>query len=193
MARPKEFDREEVLEKAMTTFWRYGYEGTSMQNLVESMGINRGSLYDTFGDKRALFNFAIAHYENTRMKDLVACLKVPGASKPAIVALFNSLVEQSNREPKNCGCFVTNTAIELCPQDEDTAKRIRADLSNIATAFKKTLINAREKGEISNEGDLDAISQYLTSSMQGLRVMVKVNQEPEFLKNIVRVILLVLK
>ena len=192
VARHKEFDREEVLEKAMTTFWRYGYEGTSMQNLVASMGINRGSLYDTFGDKRALFQSAIAHYENTRMKELVAYLKAPGASKPAIVDLFNSLVEQSNRDQESCGCFLTNTAIELCPQDADTAKRIRTNLKNIEKAFKKTLINAREKGEISNEGDLDAISQYLTSSIQGLRVMVKVNQEPEFLKNIVRVILLVL-
>jgi TetR/AcrR family transcriptional repressor of nem operon len=60
MARHKEFERQQALEKAMETFWRYGYEGTSIQNLVESMGINRGSLYDTFGDKRSLFLAAIA-------------------------------------------------------------------------------------------------------------------------------------
>ena len=71
MARHKEFEREVVLEKAMATFWRYGYEGTSVQTLVENMGINRGSIYDTFGDKRSLFLAAIQHYNEAVVKKLL--------------------------------------------------------------------------------------------------------------------------
>ncbi len=79
MARHKKFEREEVLGKAMETFWRYGYQGTSIQDLLENMGINRGSLYDTFGNKRSLFLAAIAHYDET-----VSKMRSP-VSKPLIL------------------------------------------------------------------------------------------------------------
>ena len=193
MARHKEFDKEEVLEKAMTTFWRYGYEGTSMQNLVTNMGINRGSLYDTFGDKRSLFLAAIAHYENTIMRNIVASLEAPGASKGAIVQLFHNLADTIAEDAECRGCFLTNTAIELCPHDADTANRIAVNLQKVEKAFKKALSKARAKGEISDKQDLDSLAQYLTSSIQGLRVMSKVNRQPEYLNNIIRVILLVLE
>lgn len=192
MARQKQFDKEEVLEKAMKTFLRFGFEGTSMQDLTESMGINRGSLYDTFGDKRSLFEAAIAHYENTIMREMVAGLKAPGASKSAIISLFYSLIDDSVNDEHRCGCLITNTAIELCPHDTDALRRITVNLKIIERAFHKALVNAQNKGEISIQHELNGIAQYLTSSIQGLRVIAKVNREPELLKNIVKVTLSVL-
>ena len=189
MARHKQFDKEEVLAKAMTTFWRYGYEGTSMQTLVQNMGINRGSLYDTFGDKRALFLAAIAHYENTVMKEMVAILEAPGASKTAIVELFENLIDRAIKDRECFGCLITNTAIELCPHDADTAKRIATNLQRVEQAFKKALKTAQKKGEISLDCNLDGMAQYLTVSLQGLRVISKVNRQPELLRNVVEVIL----
>lgn len=192
MARQKEFDREAVLEKAMDTFWRFGFEGTSIQTLVESMGINRGSLYDTFGDKHSLFEAAITHYEKTKMQDMVDYLQEFGASKLAIINMFNHLIDQSISDQKPRGCFLTNTAIELCPHNPKIAKKVVMNLKIIEKAFYKVLVNAQEKGEISTKQDLNSIAQYLTSSLQGLRVISKINQEPEFLNNVVKVTLSVL-
>ena len=192
MARHKKFDKEEVLEKAMLTFWRYGFEGTSIQDLVNSMGINRGSLYDTFGDKRSLFLAALVRYENTVMKKMIACLEVPEASKPAIVELFYSIVNSTIEDKEFRGCFLTNTAIEMCPHNEDLVNLISADLKLFEKAIKKALVKAQEKGEISLTKNLDSIAQYLVSSLQGLRVMSKVNLSSQSLFNVVEVTLSVL-
>lgn len=192
MARHKKFDQEEVLEKAMITFWRHGFEGTSIQDLVNTMGINRGSLYDTFGDKRSLFVAAIILYENTIFKRMIACLEVPNASKPAIKELFYSIVEGSLEDKEFRGCFLTNTAIELCPQDEEVVKLIRADVQLFENSLKKVLVKAQEKKEISPAKNVDNLAQYFVSSLQGLRVISKVGLEPQFLYNVVGIILSVL-
>ena len=192
MARQKEFAKEEVLEKAMTTFWRFGFEGTSMQSLVKNMGISRSSLYETFGDKHSLFAAAITHYENTRMRNMLACLQKLGASKSTIVELFASLIDESINDREFRGCFLTNTAIELCHHAPDTAARIASNLQTLEKAFYQVLLTAQEQAEIPPDKDLKAIAKYLTSSIQGLRVMAKLNQEPEDLKNIVKITLSVL-
>lgn len=192
MARKKEFDREEVLAKAMMTFWHYGYEGTSMQNLVESMGINRGSLYDTFGDKRSLFLNAIAYYEQTIIKQMLAALKQEDSSKQAIINLFRDLVEKMTEHECCYGCLITNTAIELCPHDLETQSQIDTNFCNVANAFQQALNRARAKGEIAKDRDIPSIAQYLTSSLQGLQVIAKVKRDRETLDNIVNIILSVL-
>ena len=189
MARTKAFDREEVLTKAMQTFLRHGFEGTSMQTLVETMGINRGSLYDTFGDKRTLFLAAIAHYESTIVRDTLGCLLAPDADKQTIVDLFHGLVETMARETDCYGCLMTNTAVELCPHDEEAKGRLKVHFASIAGAFKHALTNARSKEEISGDRDLDSIAQYLTIGLQGLRVFAKVNRDRQTLDNVVEVIL----
>ncbi|MEM9274803.1 MAG: TetR/AcrR family transcriptional regulator [Cyanobacteria bacterium P01_F01_bin.143] len=192
MARKKEFDKEEVLAKAMNTFWRYGYEGTSMQLLVETMGINRGSLYDTFGDKRSLFQSAIAHYEQTVVEKTIAALKMPDADKQTIINLFQDLVTRSLEEQNCYGCLITNTAIELCPDDAETQKTINHNFRCITQALEKALSQAQAKGQIKRDPDIACLASYLTCSLQGLRVVAKVNRDRETLNNIVKVILSVL-
>ena len=192
MARTKEFDKQKVLTKAMYAFLRYGYEGTSMQTLVSTMGINRGSLYDTFGDKRSLFLAAIAHYEATIVKDTIACLMQPEADKQTIISLFRGLVVDMAKEENCYGCLMTNSAVELCPHDAEAKIKIDTYLKQIARAFNRVLKQALAKGEIKGDSDLDAIAHYLTSSWQGLRVMGKVNRDPQTLNKIVDVILSVL-
>ena len=192
MARTKEFDREEVLTKAMYAFLQHGYEATSMQTLVSTMGINRGSLYDTFGDKRSLFLAAIAHYEETIVKDTIASLMTADAGKQTIIDLFRSLVARMAKEEKCYGCLMTNTAVELCPNDAEAKSRIKTHFGQIARAFKQTLVKAQAKGEIDSQQDLDSMANYLTSNLQGLRVMGKVNRDFATLNSIVDVILSVL-
>ena len=192
MARKKEFDKEEVLTKAMYAFLHHGYEGTSMQTLVSAMGINRGSLYDTFGDKRALFLAAIAHYESTIVKDTIVCLMTPDAGKQTIVDLFRGLVAAMAKEDNCYGCLMTNSAVELCPHDAEAKTRIDTHFCSMANAFKQALTKAVAKKEIKSDRDLDSIAKYLTCSLQGLRVMGKVNRDPQTLNSIIDIILSVL-
>ncbi len=192
MARTKEFDKEEVLTKAMYTFLQHGYEGTSMQTLVSTMGINRGSLYDTFGDKRSLFLAAIAHYEATIVKDTIGSLMNPDAGKQTIIDIFRGLAVTMARETNCYGCLITNTAVELCPDDGETKSKIDTCFGQMARAFRQTLKLAQDRGEIASDCNIDAIADYLTSSLQGLRVMGKVNRDRSTLNNIVDVILSVL-
>lgn len=192
MARKKEFDKEEVLTKAMYAFLHHGYERTSMQALVSAMGINRGSIYDTFKDKHSLFLAAIAHYELTVVKNTIGSLMAADASKQTIMDLFRGLVITMAKEENCYGCLITNSAVEMCSHDVEAKNQIELQFCQIVKAFKHALSKAQTQGEISNNMDIDAMAKYLTSSLQGLRVMGKVNRDPKALNGIVDIILSVL-
>lgn len=192
MARHKEFNQDEVLEKAMDTFWRYGYEATSVQDLVDNMGINRGSLYDTFGDKRSLFQAAIAHYEEKVVKRAIARLEAPDASKDAIRAHFYDALQCALQDQECKGCLVTNAAVELAAHDPQARDRIVACFQRIEQALHSALVQAQAKGEISNQHDPKTLAHFLLGCLQGLRVTAKVSPDREVLEDIVKVALSVL-
>jgi TetR/AcrR family transcriptional repressor of nem operon len=192
MARHKEFNQQDALEKAMETFWQHGYEGTSIQDLVKSMGINRGSLYDTFGDKHSLYLAAIAHYDETIVQKIVNRLESPDASKQVIMDYFDELVERALDDQTRCGCFMTNAAVELCPHDTEATKRIQTNLQRIENAFYHVLECSKAKGELKSNKDPKTLAHYLTCLLQGLRVTAKVNPKREVLKDIVQVALSIL-
>ncbi|MEM9006865.1 MAG: TetR/AcrR family transcriptional regulator [Cyanobacteria bacterium P01_F01_bin.86] len=191
MARSKTFDRETVLAKAMDVFWAKGYESTSMQDLVEAMGIHRGSLYDTFKDKRHLFLAAIAHYNTAIVQESIAPLQVPGASRPAIERYLIAFAENA-ADPHQRGCMITNSIIELAAHDPEVATSLHRGLRLVEDAFYRALGRAQDKGEIAPHRDLRSLSQYLTSSLQGLRVTAKVNHDREALRQVAQLILQVL-
>ncbi|NER84848.1 MAG: TetR/AcrR family transcriptional regulator [Leptolyngbya sp. SIO1D8] len=192
MARPKAFDREAVLSKAMEVFWEKGYEATSMQDLVDAMGIHRGSLYDTFQDKRHLFLEAIAHYNTTVTKVAIAHLQAPGASRSAIEKHLMVFAEEAATDPHRRGCLMTNSIVELAIHDPEVATSLRRSLRTVEDAFCRALGRAQDKGEIAPDKDIHALAQYLTSSLQGLRVMSKVNPDREALVQVAQLTLAVL-
>ncbi|MBO9998811.1 MAG: TetR/AcrR family transcriptional regulator [Cyanobacteria bacterium SID2] len=186
MARHKEFDRQEALEKAMEVFWRYGYEGTSIRDLIGHMGIHRGSLYDTFGDKRSLFSEALNCYDRVVVSTAVECLETPEASLSSITRFFERIVEISILDRDRKGCFLVNSAVEVCPHDPELAKLIAANFEKIERSFLKALKKAEAKGEISQDRDLKVLAKYLTSSLQGLRVTAKIHPDRKTLSQIAR-------
>lgn len=185
MARPKAFTRETVLSKAMALFWRKGYEATSVQDLVEATGINRGSLYDTFEGKRQLFLAAIDHYVKTVVIPTVKALEAPGVGRAAIEAHFYRVLEQSITDAQRRGCLMTNTVVELAPHDGEVAQRLKHGLQRVEDAFYTALVRACNSGEIRANADLRGLARYLTASMQGLRVMAKVNPDLDALTPVV--------
>src|SRR5713226_2211779 len=113
MARQKEFDREETLHKAMEVFWSRGYEAASIRDLVKHMGINRQSLYDTFGDKHALYLQALDRYCEVQSRKLFELLERPGSVKKNLRELFEGVVEKALRDRERRGCFMGNAMSEL--------------------------------------------------------------------------------
>ncbi len=189
MARPREFERDVVLDRAMRVFWSRGYQATSIQHLVDRMGIQRGSLYATFGDKRTLFFAAIERYDRVVTAKLLAALDGPASGKDAIRAFFRLKVELALEPSRPRGCLVTNSATELASRDRGTTSRVGAVLTKIEAAFHCAVVRAQKAGEIDRARDARALARFLTSSAQGLSVMAKTIPERAVLEDIVDVVL----
>lgn len=173
----------------MQVFWEKGYEATSMQDLVLAMGINRGSLYDTFRDKRQLFLAAIAHYSDTLVKQATDRLQTPGAARQAIEEYFEDLVDCIVNSPCCRGCLMTNSIVELSSHDPEIAASLKKTLIRLEDSFYTALVRARDRQEISSAQDLRSLARYLTASAQGLQVISKVDPDPHSLRDIVKTIM----
>ncbi len=189
MARHKAFDPNAALVKALEVFWRQGYEGTSMQDLVAHMGISRSSLYDTFGDKRALFLAVLAYYEKEIASQLLAPLQQPGPARKQIEQVFRLAIDMAVNDRLRQGCLICNTAVELGAHDRDIAGRVASNFARIEAAFASALIHAYTTGEIKTHYQPRALARYLTNSLIGLRVMAKVLPSRATLDEIVDVTL----
>ena len=189
MARPREFECDVVLDRAMKLFWSRGYAATSIRHLVERMDIQRGSLYGAFGDKRALFFAAIERYDRVMTSRLLATLDAPGSGLEAIRRFFRLRVEAAQERGRPRGCLVTNSAAELGSRDRATASRIGATLGRIEAAFHRAVVRAQQAGEIDPARDARALARFLTSSAQGLSVMAKASPDRATLDDIVRITL----
>lgn len=177
----------------MDLFWRQGYEATSVHELLEEMGIGRGSLYDTFGDKRALFLAALDRFEETRARQAEEVLTGSAPALEGIRRLFESAVENlTSYEPRR-GCLLANTAVELAPHDEEIAHRISRYVERTEEAFERTLARARSGGEIPTDRDVRELANFLVNTLHGLRVLAKTGVDRAVLEDAVRVALRALR
>jgi len=126
MPRPRTFDREDVLDRALETFWCQGYEATSMQDLVDAMGINRASLYNAFGSKHELFMEVLKHYEMQRLRRVIDTLRQASSAKEAIRDVFERAADEACTSDQR-GCLLTNTATEMCARDAECAEQVQAN------------------------------------------------------------------
>jgi len=193
VARPREFERDVVVDRAMQVFWSRGYEATSIQHLVARMGIQRGSLYHAFGDKRGLFFAAIERYDRVVTAKLLEILDSPGSGKDAIRQFFRLKVDLSVEPRRPRGCLVTNSTAELASRDRGTATRVGGVLARIEAAFHRAVLRAQAAGEIDPARDPRALARFLTSSAQGLSVMAKASPDRAVLEDIVTVTLAALE
>ena len=192
MARQKEFDRDEALHKAMEVFWARGYEGASLQDLVEHMGVSRQSIYDTFGDKHSLFLEALDRYREFQSRNIFELLEKPGSVKKNIQKLFDTVVERALSKEGRRGCFIGNAMSEMAGRCKDTAERTCNSMSAAEKMFQRALLRGKQNGEFEGVRDPRAVARFLFSSLQGLLLMAKAKPERQTLNDIVRVTLSVL-
>jgi TetR/AcrR family transcriptional repressor of nem operon len=188
MGRPKEFDRDEVLDLAVEVFRLHGYKGTSMQALLDGMNLNRSSFYDTFGDKHQLFVEAFDRYSKRRRDQLCVILDQPGPRKPLIRKYFEDAIDDVLAPPIT-GCLLISAAVEFAEQNPAMRDRLVNSFVLTENLFFEALTEARETGELGPQHDPKALARFLVSSIRGLRLTAKVAREREVLLQIVGVTL----
>ena len=189
MARPREFEIDSALESAMQTFWAKGYEATSVDDLCESTGLGRSSLYAAFGDKRELYLRALDRYEEDAATRVAAALAGPLPIHKSIAAFLDRIIDDIVSGPGRRGCFIGNCAAELPRGDREAANQVRRSLARVEKVFREALAGARDRGELARTSDVTALARFFTSGIQGLRLVGKANPDRKVLDDIAMVML----
>lgn len=192
MARTKEFNEIEILDKAIDLFWFKGYNGASMQDVVDSLGLSRSSIYDTFGDKHQLYIAALEQYRKQAAGGLIAMVKQSTNPLQTIQDLLEMLAKDSLNTVCNKGCFMTNSTIELAPHDPEIQKIVKDNMQDIEEAFFELVKKGQDIGEISNQNDAKALARFLFNTISGIRVAAKSGADKAIYQDIIKVTLSVL-
>ncbi len=193
MARTKDFNEEEVLEKALHIFWQKGYNGTSMQELVDGLGISRSSMYDTYTDKYTLFIKALERYSKNGFQELKQKIDQAPSSKAAIKNIFQMIVDESLFDKDHHGCFAVNACTEKAPDDKIITRIFNENLQTAEEFFYEVVTKGQESGEIANRTDARALARFLINNISGIRVAAKAGVDKKVYDDIVNVALSVLE
>lgn len=187
MGRPKEFCTEAALDQAMETFWRKGFKATSIQDLVEAMGINRGSLYDTYGGKEQLFQAALDRYCERNIAGLLEALDAPGAPREVVRQFLLHVVDGCEGDTGKRGCLLTNSVVELAPHCDATQAKVSESLARIEDGFFRLIERSEKDGNKAR-----ALARFLVGNLQGLSVVSKTTPTRPALEDVVDVIVSVI-
>jgi AcrR family transcriptional regulator len=167
MGRPRGFDEDAVLEAAMRVFWEKGYEGATMADLIEAMGINRSSMYTAFGDKESVFHRAMERYRERRMTSVRQALSQPSLGK-VVAGLIHGNADFLSTPGNPRGCLLIQGAL-VCGTDAEPVKQMMIDWRKSGeAAMRKRLQQAQSEGELPPEIQPADFARYLSSVMAGL-------------------------
>jgi len=184
MPRPREFDEDAVLDAAMQRFWAHGYESTSVKDLVETTGISSASLYNAYGNKRAIFGVAFEHYvKKSFVERLARCEKL--APREAIKAFFDDILWRSINDPEHKGCMVVNAAMELATHDRAVGKAVAKVLRRLEAFFRTCVERGQAEGTITRSRPAATMAQHLLSVLMGVRVLARVRPERPLLEGVI--------
>lgn len=185
MPKTESFDRDEVMDRTMKLFWKKGYNGTSMQDLVDATQLNRSSIYNTFGDKFSLFLESLKRYQRIERGRLHELLIKEESAISALRTFFDNIIERIGIDEENKGCYITNCTAELSAVDRDTKKFLLENQEGVLNLFEDLLSSARDKGEISDTQETKSLALYLFSSLQGIRLTSMLVTDKKALKTVV--------
>lgn len=182
MARPREFDEAKVLDAAMRRFWLHGYERTSVRDLAEQMGITGASMYNAFGDKRALYRRSLDFYFEQSVRDRVARLEATLPPLAGIRAFFGEIVQRSLTDPECRGCMLVNAALEVAPHDPELRAVVAQELELIEDFLRRCIQAGQQNGSITPIQEADALAKLLLSVLLGIRVLARTRPQQDVLE-----------
>ncbi len=183
MARPREFDEEKALDQAMRLFWTQGYQGTSLHDLLQTMGISKSSFYETFGSKRDLFMRSLEHFDKTQALHAVTKLDEDVPVKTIIAEMFAVIIDRAVNQKH--GCMFGKSAVELSHRDPVVRKRAAAGIRSVEDTFHKAVVRGKKSGELSKHCEARLLARSLTATFYGLQVMGNANVPQKVLKDVV--------
>jgi len=186
MARPRQFDPDEVIDRSMREFWERGYRETSVDDLVEATGVQPGSLYNAFpGGKRGLFLKALDRYSKLVVPQKLGALEDAGAGLAELRAYFDGLVDDLTTPEGRMGCLMVNSTVELAAEDSEVGAIVRTHMQRLERNAERALRNAQRHGEIPEQVDPRAKAAQLMATGMGLMVVGKTNPGRAVLETIV--------
>tara|TARA_B110000858_G_scaffold175732_1_gene209377 strand:- start:63095 stop:63682 length:588 start_codon:yes stop_codon:yes gene_type:complete len=187
MARPVEFDENTVLTNAMEQFWREGYEASSVQKLLDCTGINRGTLYNSFGDKETFFKSCVDQYNKTVDAQIAASLKNSLLGPwEAIEAYFDETVLSVTNKHRSMGCLLVNSVCESINYDKEMRKVVRGSLATIRKALLSRLKEAHKSRKLQKGVSAEFATEVLMNSLYGIRVNSRDGKTPKQLKELIK-------
>jgi len=188
MVRTKQFDKHAALDQAMELFWERGYHATSIQDLVEHLGVNRQSLYDTFGGKDQLFQAVLERYRDLQGIPLRRSLERDGPLGEILREFFDAAIANLMKNDGK-GCLMANTTTELALHDDAIFKVCSGNARQLEAAFSGLLARAQQNGEIDENASVVQLARFLVNTMNGLAVTAKATRDRKTLKDVVEVAL----
>ncbi|MEA2829667.1 MAG: TetR/AcrR family transcriptional regulator, transcriptional repressor for nem operon [Bradyrhizobium sp.] len=190
MVRGRSFDEAVVLDAAMERFWKHGYVATSVRDLGDAMGLGAASLYNAFGDKRALFARCLDRYLDANMRARIVQLEATSPPRRAIEVWLADIVERSMHD--RLGCMLVNSALEIGPHDAAIAEVVAARLRELEAFFCRCVTAGQRDGSINADRDASDLARLLLTTTVGLRVLARGRPERVVLEGAVRQVLVLL-
>jgi TetR/AcrR family transcriptional repressor of nem operon len=188
MARPKAFNYDEALAAAMEVFWRTGYERASLDVLLKAMNISKQSLYDTFGDKRALYLKALAHYREQALTSMRTLFASVGSTRDGFSRLLLGLSVESEEQHAR-GCLLLSANLERETSDTVIAQFLRENQAAVEKIFADAITQGQTRGELSKTLDPQSLARFFAVTIQGMRAMARLKSDRRALRQVAKVAL----
>ena len=186
MGRPREFDEDTVLEAATQRFWNNGYEATSMRDLADSTGMTTPSLYNAFGDKRAIYRLVLDRYVRLALESCAAIFGGDGTPLRALERYFDATIEEALADNRHKGCFVVNTALEMAPHDHGFRDVVTEVFDQIEKYVRDCVAAGQRDGSILTSQPPADVARLALGTILGLRVLARTNPDRDLLTGVVR-------
>ena len=186
MARPREFDEMTALEAAIECFWQNGYEATSVRDLADKMGLSAPSLYNAYGDKRALYERALEHYLDQSARALIKRLEESLPPKQAVRQFIEEIIRHSVNDPERRGCFLINSALEVAPHDRELRVFVADRFAEIESFFRRSIKAAQAEGTVPQNRAAKDLARLLLGVLLGIRVLARSKPQRALLEGVAR-------
>ncbi|EWY40173.1 TetR family transcriptional regulator [Skermanella stibiiresistens SB22] len=189
MGRPRKFNADEALDRALHVFWSKGYAATSMTDLLDAMGLSKSSFYEFFGNKHDAFMAALRRYADREVARLDASVCSGGCARRLIEIQLRGVIDRPTGEGDRRGCLTVNCAVELAPHDPVIESAVTAHMDRMEELFHRLIARGQAEGGISSRQDARMLARYLLNGLCGLQVMAKAGRDAKSLEDVVSTIL----